>query len=39
MMCLAKFVHIFELTILMEDWLGREKFSIKEVEKQQVALQ
>ena len=30
---LAKFVHIFEQTILMEDWLGREQFSIEEVEK------
>ena len=29
---LAKFVHIFEQTILMEDWLGRELFSIEEVE-------
>jgi len=29
---LAKFVHIFEQTILMEDWLGKEKFSIEEVE-------
>ena len=29
---LAKFVHIFEQTILMEDWLGKEQFSIEEVE-------
>jgi len=29
---LAKFVHIFEQTILMEDWLGKELFSIEEVE-------
>jgi len=29
---LAKFVHIFEQTILMEDWLGKEEFSIEEVE-------
>jgi len=29
---LAKFVHIFEQTILMEDWLGREQFSMEEVE-------
>jgi len=29
---LAKFVHIFEQTILMEDWLRKEQFSIEEVE-------
>jgi len=29
---LAKFVHIFEQTILMEDWLGKEQFSMEEVE-------
>ena len=29
---LAKFVHIFEQTILMEDWLGKEQFSIEQVE-------
>jgi len=29
---LAKLVHIFEQTILMEDWLGKEQFSIEEVE-------
>jgi len=29
---LAKFVHIFEQAILMEDGLGGEQFSIEEVE-------
>jgi len=29
---LAKFVHLFEQTILMEDWLGKVQFSIEEVE-------
>ena len=29
---LAKFVHIFEQTILIEDWLGKEQFLIEEVE-------
>ena len=29
---LAKLVHIFGQTILMGDWLGREQFSIEEVE-------
>jgi len=27
------FVHIFEQTFLMKDWLGREQFLIEEVEK------
>jgi len=30
---LAKFVHIVEQTILMEDWLGKEHFSMEEVKK------
>jgi len=29
---LTEFVHIFEQTILMEDWLEREQYSIEEVE-------
>jgi len=30
---LPKFVHIFEQTILMEDWLEKEQFSIEEEKK------
>ena len=29
---LAKFVHIFEQTILMEDWVGRESFTLEDIE-------
>ena len=34
---LAKFVHLFEQTILMEDWLGREQFSIEVETAQKIA--
>ena len=30
----TKFVHFFEQKILMEDWLGKEQFSIEEVENE-----
>jgi len=30
---LAKFIHLFKQTILMEDWLGKEQFSIESFEK------
>jgi len=28
---LGEFVHVFEQTILMENWLGRDKFSLQEI--------
>ena len=28
---LFKFVHIFEQTILMEDWLGKEQFQLRKL--------